>query len=245
LAFVQFWEFLIWLYVYPAGYDVSLCPKVNTAFTAMVYFHGVIFWPPIVNLFAYRTTSGNKAYFLFPLFYGIIYTLLGFVDFFWSQFHLKYTTCGVDGKTFLKWEVALTHSRILPNGYDWFLFTAFPFLFYKPRPIGWTMMFWLIATFAIPFALVTLGEAASIFCWLGVGFFILYIADPLIVKLVKMRCPGLLTFELPFLSAIEKRMEEATVLPSINSENGENDDDRSDMEMDTKLTQSTVEVINA
>jgi len=196
LAFVQFWEFLIWLFVYPRDADPTLCPKANIVFTAMVYFHGVLLWPPIVNTLAYKTTKGKREYFAFPLFYGCIYTVLGIFDLLYTQFYLKTGfTCGLDGKTFLQWSVALSQSRILPNGYDWFLFTAFPFIFYKPRPLGIFMVFYLVATFAIPYLLVTLGEAASIFCWLGVGIFIVFQAEPHIIHFFETRYPTLLTYD--------------------------------------------------
>jgi len=197
LAFVQFWEFLIWLTVYPADGDMSLCPKTNVAFTSMVYFHGVLYWPPIVNLLAYKTTKGMKEYFVFPLLFGCLYTLLGFFDFFYSEFNIPgQFTCGLDGKVFLRWNVALSQSRILPNGYDWFLFTAFPFILYIPRPIGFFMVFYLMATFAIPYALVTLGEAASVFCWLGFGICLVFLAEPYIHHYMTTRFPFVTKFDI-------------------------------------------------
>jgi len=197
LAFVQFWEFLIWLTVYDADKDLSLCPKSNTAFTSMVYFHGVLFWPPIVNLLAYKTTKGVKEYFAFPLLFGCLYTLLGFFDFFYSQFDIAgQFTCGLDGKVFLRWNIALSQSRILPNGYDWFLFTAFPFVFYIPRPLGIFMVLYLMATFAIPYALVTLGEAASVFCWLGFGICLVFLAEPYIQYYMTRRFPFVSRFDI-------------------------------------------------
>jgi len=130
------------------------------------------------------------------------------VDLFYSQFKInKKTTCGLDGETFLQWSVALSESRILPNGFDWFLFTAFPFIFYKPRPMGLFMMFYLILTFAIPFALVSLGEAASIFCWLGVGIFVVFMLEPYMHMMMRKKFPMLLDFEIPFISKIEKFFE--------------------------------------
>jgi hypothetical protein len=208
LAFVQFYEFLIWIYVYPENEDQNLCPKQNTAFTFMVYFHGVLFWPPLVNLFAIKTSVGKREYFAFPLLFGILYTILGMVDLFYTQFKINIkTTCGIDGATFLRWSVALSESRILPNGFDWFLFTAFPFVFYKPRPIGMFLFIYLILTFAIPFALVTLGEAASIFCWLGVGIFVVFMFEPYLDFYTKKYLPKVYHFELPFVSRIEHYFE--------------------------------------
>jgi len=204
LACVQFWEFLIWLTVQPIDSDLNKCPKSNIAFTAMVYFHGVIFWPPLVNTFAIKTTSGVKSVFAFPLIYGCLYTLLGLADFFYAEFQLDIPTCGTDGKTFLRWNVALTQNRILPNGFDWFLFTAFPLLFYKPAPLGWIMCFYLILTFAIPYVIVaTLGEAASMFCWLGFGFFLIFLFDPYVVFLIDRYFPSLNHFADPIIKRLE------------------------------------------
>jgi len=204
LAFVQWWEFWIWLWVYPRDADMKFCPKQNIVFTAMVYFHGVLLWPPIVNTIAVRTTLGNKKYFAFPMLFGCLYTLLGIFDLLYSQFYLGHYTCGLDGRTFLQWSVALSQSRILPNGYDWFLFTAFPFIFYKPRPMGIFMVIYLLITFAVPYLLVTLGEAASIFCWLGAGIFLTYLAEPYIILAVETLYPEMLTWDLvsPILTPI-------------------------------------------
>eukprot|EP01114_Cavostelium_apophysatum_P004693 TRINITY_DN1502_c0_g1_i1.p1 TRINITY_DN1502_c0_g1~~TRINITY_DN1502_c0_g1_i1.p1 ORF type:complete len:305 (-),score=47.24 TRINITY_DN1502_c0_g1_i1:99-1013(-) len=197
LAFVQFWEFLIWLTVYPPDEDLALCPKANTAFTAMVYFHGVLFWPPIVNTFAYKTTTSRKEYFSFPLLFGCLYTILGIADLLYSQFNIAGEfTCGVDGEVFLAWNVALSESRILPNGYDWFLFTAFPFVFYRPRPVGFYMAIYLVLTFAIPYMLVALSEAASVFCWLGLGIFLLYLVEPIIGDYFERKHPTIFAFDL-------------------------------------------------
>jgi len=197
LACVQFWEFLIWLTVYPRDADPSLCPKYNTAFTVMVYFHGVLLWPPIVNTLAYKTTKGRKAYFAFPLIYGCLYTLLGLVDIVYTHLFIPSIaiTCGLKGEKLLQWHVALSQSRILPGGFDWFVFTVFPFIFYKPRPIGIFMFVYLIATFAIPYLLLTLGEAASIFCWLGVGIFLVFLIEPYIIHYFETRHPILLTYD--------------------------------------------------
>lgn len=204
LAFVQFWEFLIWLHVYPENGDLDLCPKANSAFTAMVYFHGVVFWPPIVNTFGIKTTKGIQEYFLFPLVYGCLYTLLGIFDLFYSQFALnRENICGLDGQVFLKWHLALSEIRILPNGFDWFLFTAFPFIFYKPRPVGLFMMFYLILTFAIPYLVVSLGEAASVFCWLGTGLFIFFMVEPYLHLFFCKYYPNLIEYDVPVLKQID------------------------------------------
>jgi len=206
LAFVQFYEMLIWIWVYPLEADTSQCPKQNIVFTAMVYFHGVLCWPPIINTFCWKTTKGKQDYFAFSYLFGVIYTFLGIFDLFYSQFYLGYYTCGLDGKVFLRWQVALSQSRILPNGYDWFLFTVFPFVFYKPRPIGFIMIFYLTSTFAIPYILLSLGEAASIFCWLGVGVFLLFLFDPFVAAYVERKYPKLLEMDPfgPLLSKVEK-----------------------------------------
>lgn len=197
LAFVQFWEFLLWLNVYPRDQDVSLCPKANTAFTIMVYFHGVLAWPPIVNTLAWKTTLGKKEYFAFPLFYGFIYTGLGAVDLVYTHLYMPEVpiTCGLRGERNMQWEVALSQSRILPGGYDWFVFTVFPFIFYKPRPVGIFMVIYLLSTFVIPYILLTLGEAASIFCWLGFGLFLSYCIEPYFIHYMETRHPVLLTYD--------------------------------------------------
>jgi len=131
---------------------------------------------------------------------------LGIFDLFYSQFYLGDYTCGQDGTVFLRWKVALSQSRILPNGYDWFLFTVFPFVFYKPRPISFVMIFYLTATFAIPYILLSLGEAASIFCWLGVGVFILFLLDPFVAKYFEKHYPRLLEMDPfgPLLTKVER-----------------------------------------
>jgi len=197
LAFVQFWEFCLWFVVHPMDEPVDLCPKINQAFTVMVYFHGVLAWPPIVNMLAWKTTQGKREYFLFPLFYGLLYTFLGAVDLAYTRIFLPDVpiTCGLRGEANLKWEVALSKSRILPGGFDWFVFTVFPFIFYKPRPIGMFMFTYLIASFVIPYLLLTLGEAASVFCWLGFALFIVYLFEPYVIQYVENRYPILLTYD--------------------------------------------------
>jgi len=193
LAFVQLWEFAIWLNVIPLpeNEDYSLCPKWNTIFTSLVYINGVVAWPPIINLFCYKGTQGRKDIFVFTLFFGILYSVLAFSDMIYSTFSLNMTSCSTDGVTFLNWHVALSLSRLLPNGYDWFLFSVAPMLFFKPSYMGWTMATWLFLTFAIPYILLNLGQAASLFCWFGFGLFIMFAAEPYVVLLAEKKFPGL------------------------------------------------------
>jgi len=164
LAFVQFYEFLMWLFVYPADADPDLCPVPNKVFTSLVYFHGVSLWGALIPFFCYKTTTGPKDAYRFPFAFGIVYFILAVVDLIYSTFKIPgQYTCAVDGKVFLQWEVALSESRLLPSGFDWFLFSVFPFVLYKPLYLGGTIAFWLMLTFALPFIFVTIGEAASVF----------------------------------------------------------------------------------
>jgi len=164
LAFVQFYEFLMWLVVYPDDADPNLCPKSNTVFTALVYFHGVTLWGVIIPFFCLKTTEGPKDVYRFPFFFGIVYFILVIFDLIYSEIRIpSQYTCATDGKVFLKWNVALSESRLLPDGFDWFLFSVMPFIFYKPLYVGGTIAFWLMLSFALPILFVEIGEAASIF----------------------------------------------------------------------------------
>jgi len=167
LGIVQLLEFGMWLVVYPADADPKKCPLVNQIFTGIIYIFGVLSWPTIVNTFCIKTSQGNNYVFKFSLTFGIIYFFLGIIDLIWTTLHpADYPdqfTCATNGVKFLRWNVALSNSRILPNGYDWFLFSVFPFLFYKPMYLGWSIGSYLLAAFAIPYLFLFLGEAASLF----------------------------------------------------------------------------------
>lgn len=167
LSIVQLLEFAMWLVVYPLDADPKDCPISNRIFTGFVYIFGVLLWPAIVNTFCIKTTQGDKTVFKFSLTFGIVYFILGIVDLIWTTLHPQdypqAFTCATNGVKFLRWNVALSQSRILPNGYDWFLFSVFPFLFYKPVYVGWLIGSYLLGAFSLPYLFVVLGEAASFF----------------------------------------------------------------------------------
>jgi len=237
LAFVQIYEFLIWLFVFPdppvQGDDSPLvnCPKANIVFTSMVYIHGVVIWGTLIPLYCIKTTQGPKDIFRFPMLFGILYTVLGIFDMIYSTFKVAgQYTCGTDGKVFLEWNVALSESRLLPDGYDWFLFSVFPFIFYKPIYIGATLAFWLALTFILPYAFVQLGEAASVFCWLGLGLFLLFLLEPLLLAVGKKfptvgRAFGKMFSKIEQFRDFCVRFGEPTVTPHVetNETNGKNE----------------------
>lgn len=237
LACVQFWEFLIWMVVYPRDADSNLCPTANTAFTVMVYFHGVLAWPPITNMLAYKTTTGRREYLAFPLFYGFVYTFFGIADLVYTYLYMPWVprTCGLDGRTNLQWQVALSQSRILPGGYDWFVFTVYPFLFYTPRPIGFFMLGYLFLTFMIPYILLSLGEAASVFCWLGFGICLVYFVEPYVIHFFKTNYPNVMTWDpaAPILAKLDKFLNgKASLINPTITEDVDVDVDDLDMDED-------------
>jgi len=213
LAFVQLYEFGAWLTVHPADADISLCPKSNFSFTVMLYIHGAIIWPPLINWCAMHTTQGKPEYFLFTLVFGCVYFVVCFFDMLYSHFKLGIPHCATDGGQHLNWDIARMGHRMLPNGYDWFLFSAFPLVFYRPKIYGWTVASYLIISFAIPFALVSIGQTASLFCWLGFGVFLIFLSWPYASEYIELHLPSLMAFD-PFpsfeLSVLKKSHSETT-----------------------------------
>jgi len=188
---------MLWVYVYDANEDIMKCPKINVIFTSLVYFFGVAIWPIIINTWCWKTSASDKKLFAFSFIFGILYTLLATGDMIYSTFFhgassQEPISCSTRGKVNLQWHVALTLSRLLPNGYSWFCFTVAPFFFYEPFYLGWAIGLWLMGTFSLPYVLETLGEAASIFCWLGFGLFVMFALEPLFLTLLEKKFPHVL-----------------------------------------------------